>query len=190
MKAQKLGLILGINMVAACLMMQGCKATRPGGSVPPQPPPPNKPVISVTPAAPRPAPAAVSGTPVTEVQPIAPTTPPPATVQPAQPVEPPPSAVRTIKPLPPAPAPKAPKTKVAAAPAPATAAQPAAAAEYVVKPGDTLFLISKRTNYRQAAIVAANPGLNPDRLRVGQKLKMPGAVAAPAVATAAFQAAV
>lgn len=190
MKAQKLGLVLGINMVAACLMMQGCKATRPGGTVQPQPPPPNKPVISVTPAAPRTAPAAVPGTQVAEVQPIASATPPPDTVQPAQPVvtQPAvtqPSAVRTIKPLPPAPAPKAPKTKVAAAPAPAPAAQPAAAAEYVVKPGDTLFLISKRTNYRQAAIVAANPGLNPDRLRVGQKLKMPGAVAAPAVAKAA-----
>ena len=26
MKAQKLGLVLGINMVAACLMMQGCAA--------------------------------------------------------------------------------------------------------------------------------------------------------------------
>ena len=45
---------------------------------------------------------------------------------------------------------------------------------YVVKPGDTLFLISKRTNFRQAEILAANPGLRSDRLRVGQKLKLPG----------------
>ena len=64
MKAQKLGLVLGINMVAACLMMQGCKATRPGGTIPPSQPPPNKPVISVTPAAPRPAPVVAPETPV------------------------------------------------------------------------------------------------------------------------------
>ena len=47
-----------------------------------------------------------------------------------------------------------------------------------MKPGDTLFLISKRTNYRQSSIIAANPGLNANRLRVGQKLKLPGAAAA------------
>ena len=96
--------------------------------------------------------------------------------------------MRDIKPLPPPP-PKTPKPKAKPAAKPATApvAAPAdAPAEYVVKSGDTLFLISKRTNYRQAAILAANPGLNPKRLRVGQKLKMPGAVAAaPAVAKVA-----
>ena len=30
MKVQKLGLVLGMNMAAACLVLQGCKATRPG----------------------------------------------------------------------------------------------------------------------------------------------------------------
>ena len=93
------------------------------------------------------------------------------------PPPPAPSAVRTVKKLPTVP-PKAPKAKPAAASVKAAATSAdAASSEYIVKPGDTLFLISKRTNYRQSAIVAANPGLNPNRLRVGQKLNLPGAVA-------------
>ena len=193
MNVQKLGLVLGVNMVAACLMMQGCAApgsakagksasttVRTGTSLPPSSPsdkpiitvtPPNRPVQPVVPPAPEP--------PVVTPQP---TTPPPVAVA-DKPVVSQPSSVRTVKALPP-PASKKPKAKKpAAAPAAAATAQPAAATtEYVVKPGDTLFLISKRTNYRQSAIIAANPGLKPERLRVGQKIKMPGAVAAPAVA--------
>jgi len=193
MKAQKLGLVLGINMAAACLVMQGCKATKPGKPVPSTP---ERPVITMMPTAPRPPRPAPVGEPVTKptVEPIQPVVapqppppPPPAPVVADQPVVSRPSSVRKVKALPPAPPKhvKKPKTKPAAATAPAGTAstQPAATAtEYVVKPGDTLFLISKRTNYRQSAIVAANPGLNPDRLRVGQKIKMPGAIAAPAAA--------
>ena len=186
MNMQKLGLVLGVNMVAACLMMQGCaapdseKAKRQGGySLPP-----NKPVITVTPAAPRTTPvvAPVTEPTVAPVQPVVTTTQPPpsAPVVADQPVVSKPSSVRKVSALPPKPAPKKPKVKPAAAPAPSAATT----TEYVVKPGDTLFLISKRTNYRQSAIVAANPGLTPDRLRVGQKIKMPGAIAAPAVAKA------
>ena len=177
MKAQKLGLVLGINMVAACLMMQGCKATKPGGPVPPSRP--NEPVITVKPG-PRPGPRVVQTPSAAQVQPV-------VTSQPVEPAPAPqaqPSSVPTVRALPPAPAPKAPKTKSAAAPASAAAAP---SAEYVVKPGDTLFLISKRTNYRQDAILAVNPSLNADpkrTLRVGQKIKLPGAVAAPAVAKA------
>lgn len=189
MKAQKLGLVLGINIAAACLMLQGCKAKQGGKG---QTPPPTDRVTVISRPAPasRPVPAAVA--PVVEPQALPPQpiqqepmiveTPPPAPVVRDVPPPPPPapSAVRTVKKLPTAPA-KAPKAKPAAASVKA-AATPADAAsnEYIVKPGDTLFLISKRTNYRQAAIVAANPGLNPNRLRVGQKLNLPGAVAAPA----------
>lgn len=193
MKAQKLGLVLGINMAAACLVMQGCKATKPGKPVPSTP---ERPVITVTPAAPRTTPVVA---PVTEptVEPAQPTvTPTPTYVVADQPSVSRPSSVRKVKALPPTPAPKPPKppkkpkTKPAAATTLAPAAQQPAATttEYVVKPGDTLFLISKRTNYRQDAIVAANPGLKPDRLRVGQKIKMPGAIAAPSVAKAATKA--
>ena len=87
--------------------------------------------------------------------------------------------MRTVKALP-APAPKSPKVKSAAAAVPA-----GATTEYVVKPGDTIFLISKRTNFRQDAIIAANPGLKPDRLRVGQKIKLPGAAVAKSAASEA-----
>lgn len=45
--------------------------------------------------------------------------------------------------------------------------------EYVVEPGQTLSLIAKGFDTTIAKIVAANPGLKPDRLRVGQKLIIP-----------------
>ena len=35
MKAQTLGLVLGMNMAVACLMMQGCKAVKPAKDLPP-----------------------------------------------------------------------------------------------------------------------------------------------------------
>jgi len=181
MKAQKLGLVLGINMAAACLMLQGCKATKPGGQVPP--PPPSATTDRTITVISSPVQRPVAQPAVTVAPPVTTTVAPPAIPE-VKPVEVAPSAVRTIKPLPPAAPPKVSKSTLAAAPAPAAAS--AAAAEYVVKPGDTLFLISKRTNYRQSAILAANPGLKPDRIRVGQKLKLPGAAApAPAVAKAA-----
>ena len=69
-----------------------------------------------------------------------------------------------------------------------TAQDTPSANEYVIKPGDTLFLISKRTNYRPSAIIAANPGLKADHLRVGQKIKLPGVVAAKAKAEAEAEA--
>ena len=196
MKAQKLGLVLGINMMAVCLTMQGCKATKTGKPAPQQPQPQQTQTITVisSPAA-RNAPVVA---PVVEpqvvqqpAQPVAVVSTLPPPVEPAPvvqtpPAPPPPAApvaktqVREIKPLPPTP-PKTPKAKAKPAAAPA-----AETPEYVVKSGDTLFLISKRTNYRQSAILAANPGLNPNRLRVGQKIKMPGALAAaPVVAKVA-----
>lgn len=191
MKAQKLGLVLGINMIAVCLTMQGCKATKPGKPAPRRTEPTQTITVISTPAARKPpvvAPVEEPQVAPQPAQPVAVVTPlPPPEPAPVVPVAKPQSSVREIKPLPPPP-PKTPKPKAKpaakpAATAPATAAAPA---EYVVKSGDTLFLISKRTNYRQSAIMAANPGLNPQRLRVGQKLKMPGAVAAaPAVAKVA-----
>ena len=200
MKAQKLGLVLGINMMAVCLTMQGCKATKTGKPAPRQPQPHQTITVissSATRNAPVVAPVAEPQVVQQPVQPVAvvSTLPPPVEPAPVEPVPvvntppaPPPAApvaktrssVREIKPLPPTP-PKTPKAKAKPAAAPA-----AETSEYVVKSGDTLFLISKRTNYRQTAILAANPGLNPDRLRVGQKIKMPGALAAaPAVAKVA-----
>ena len=204
MKAQKLGLVLGINMIAVCLTMQGCKATKPGKPAPRRTEPTQTITVISTPATSKPQVvtpveepqvAPQPAQPVAVVAPLPPPPPEPAPVvvappapAPVVPVAKPKSSVRDIKPLPPPP-PKAPKHKAKPAAKPAAApvaASAAAPAEYVVKSGDTLFLISKRTNYRQAAILAANPGLNPKRLRVGQKIKMPGAIAAaPAVAKVA-----
>jgi LysM repeat protein len=44
---------------------------------------------------------------------------------------------------------------------------------YVVAPGDTLSKIAKKFATRVDAIEAENPGLDPARLRVGQKVKIP-----------------
>ena len=76
----------------------------------------------------------------------------------------------------------APAAVPAAAPAPA-AAKPAPAAapggEYVVKNGDALERIARRFKTTTKAIREAN-GLKSDTIRVGQKLKIPGAAAAAA----------
>ena len=81
------------------------------------------------------------------------------------------------------PAPAAPATKPAAAAAPKQAPsptqEPAAAAgakTYTIKPGDNLWKISKEvygdaTKYTR--IIEANPGLNPDNMKVGTKIVIP-----------------
>jgi nucleoid-associated protein YgaU len=51
--------------------------------------------------------------------------------------------------------------------------------EYTIKAGDTLFNIataaygSSNANAGVAAIEAANPGINPNDLQVGQEIKIP-----------------
>jgi LysM repeat protein len=56
----------------------------------------------------------------------------------------------------------------------AAAATPTPGARiYVVKPGDTLFQIARDNGTTVEAIVAANPGLNPDTLAVGMELRLP-----------------
>jgi len=92
--------------------------------------------------------------------------------------------VTDIAPLPPtpvyAPAPIQP-VQPAAAPAVATAAEPVTAAAtvggaYTVKRGDTLYKIA-REHYGDGKawnrIAAANPGLSPSTLKVGQKITLP-----------------
>ena len=163
MKAQKLGLVLGMNMAVACLVMQGCKAVKPVKDLPPpetttveSSTAPTVSEIATEPDAPAP------GVPGAGVQ---------------QETMPTPPATRTVSKLPPPPAPK----KPAAAPAaPAAGATPAAApVVHVVKRGEVLSGISKKYNVKMSAIVAANPGLNPNRIRIGQKLNIPGGTAAP-----------
>jgi LysM repeat protein len=54
----------------------------------------------------------------------------------------------------------------------------AAASEYVVVKGDSLWKIAKKNAVTVKAIEAANPGIDPAKLKVGQKLSIPGATSA------------
>jgi nucleoid-associated protein YgaU len=63
-----------------------------------------------------------------------------------------------------------------AAGAPAAAPAVAGAGNYTVKKGDTLYSIAKArygNGNQYARIVSANPGLTPERLKVGQTIAIP-----------------
>lgn len=156
MKVQKLGLVLGMNMAAACLVLQGCKATRPGTDNLPPPVVDPGPATRIETIPATPSEPSVTVTP--EVKPL----PPPA-------VATPPAKVAEVKPLPPPPAPK--KHPKAVAPV-------AGGSTVVVQRGDTLSGICVRHRVKMSAVVAANPGLNPNHIRVGQKIVLPGAAVA------------
>ncbi|MBR1588775.1 MAG: LysM peptidoglycan-binding domain-containing protein [Kiritimatiellae bacterium] len=152
-----------MNMAAACLVLQGCKANRTGKELPPPEvmtidrpagQPTQEPTVTEIEATP-PAPSATVPAPRHETMPPAPTT-------------------RTVKALPPPARPAEAKR-----PAVASASAPAAVTVHTVKKGDLLSSISRKYNVKMSAIVAANPGINPDRIRIGQKLNIPGSAAAP-----------
>jgi len=215
MKAQKLGLVLGMNMaVAACMMMQGCKANKAKTDLPPE----STTVVAAAPAdngavATTPSLAPTATTPTTVATTPADGTPSGVVIEPGTPdqptataptttPQPQPSNVRTVPALPPVgkPAPAKPAARPAVTSTPAgtkpTAAATAPAATsaagglvYTVKPGDQLFAVSRRYNVRMDAIKKANPGLNPDRIRVGQKITIPGVAAPAATAVATVPAA-
>jgi peptidoglycan endopeptidase LytE len=69
------------------------------------------------------------------------------------------------------------------------AAPPPSSAPYVVQPGDTLSAIAARFGTTVAALAAANGLANPNRIRVGQTLRVPAALAPGALATASASAA-
>ena len=64
--------------------------------------------------------------------------------------------------------------KVAAAPKASSgkSATPAGPGEYVVAKGDNLGSIAKKSGISLKAIQDLNPGVNPNRLQIGQKLKV------------------
>lgn len=157
MKVQKLGLVLGMNMAAACLVLQGCKATRPGTDNLPPPVVVPGPATRIETIPATPSEPSVTVTP--EVKPL----PPPA-------VATPPAKVAEVKPLPPPP--PAPKKH------PKAVAPVAGGSTVVVQRGDTLSGICVRHRVKMSAVVAANPGLNPNHIRVGQKIVLPGAAVA------------
>jgi LysM repeat protein len=59
--------------------------------------------------------------------------------------------------------------------APTSQASSACGSEYVISSGDTLGKVAKRCGHSVAEIVKANAGINPNAIRVGQRIAMPGA---------------
>ena len=55
------------------------------------------------------------------------------------------------------------------------AATVACTSPYTVQKGDWIYKIARACNLTPQSIIAANPGINPNRLEVGQKLNLPGA---------------
>ena len=47
---------------------------------------------------------------------------------------------------------------------------------YLIQPGDTLFQLAQRFQTTVPAIIALNPGLDPNNLRIGQTVCIPEAV--------------
>ncbi|NLW22922.1 MAG: LysM peptidoglycan-binding domain-containing protein [Tissierellia bacterium] len=52
---------------------------------------------------------------------------------------------------------------------------PAGSFAYVIRPGDTLFLLANRFGTTVNAIMALNPGINPNNLQIGQRICIPTA---------------
>ena len=203
MKAQKLGLVLGMNMAVACMMMQGCKANKAQSDLPPD-------TTTVVATAPADATAATTA-PADVAADVAVDTPAPAVdnsaagaaptassgvvIEKPTYVETPPapSRVPTVGKLPPVGSKPVATTKpVATGSSAGTAPTVSAPADtgfvYTVKPGDQLFAVSRKYNVRMDAIKRANPGLNPDKIRIGQKITIPG-VTGPAATVAGTSAA-
>ena len=122
MNRQVMRVVAGANLVAGCLLLQGCgmfgkktdtaATTVPGGEQPP-----------------------------VEVQPVEPATP-------ALPVE--------------------------SAPAELPAVQ--ATTPYTIQKGDTLSSVAYKYSLRWQDVVAVNPGISPNKLRIGQTIQLPGQV--------------
>jgi LysM repeat protein len=82
-------------------------------------------------------------------------------------------------------APGAPKSEAPSRPAPAappaarperptsTAPEKSAARTHLVAPGETFLALARRYGVSYSALLAANPGLDPDRIRPGQTLRLP-----------------
>ncbi len=56
---------------------------------------------------------------------------------------------------------------------------PAGSFSYTIRSGDTLWVLAQRYNTTVAAIMAINPGINPNNLVVGQMICIPGGVTPP-----------
>ena len=173
-------MLLGVNLAVASVLMQGCKATKPRGG---EQPPPDRPVAQQRPAQ-QPAPKTAAQHDI-EAKPYTEAKAQPQTV--AKPQTPPsaqPQAQQATAQTP------ADKTAQGATARPA---QPQAEAkalpppepeytEYIVKRGDILSRICVKHGIKQRDVLKLNPGLNPNLLYVGKKIRLPITSAAPAAA--------
>ncbi|AEE97218.1 LysM peptidoglycan-binding domain-containing protein [Mahella australiensis] len=57
---------------------------------------------------------------------------------------------------------------------------PSGSFAYTIKAGDTFWKLAKTYNTTVAAIQAANPGVNPNKLQIGQVICIPGSNTPPA----------
>lgn len=65
-------------------------------------------------------------------------------------------------------------TVTTATPIAPTAVAAACASPYTVKQGDWIYKIARECKLDPRAVIAANPGINPNRLTPGQKINLPG----------------
>jgi len=147
-------MLLGVNLAVAAVFMQGCKATKPRGVTPPPPP--------ATPAAQQPA------------QPAAPKTAVQHDIETSRYTEPSKPIATTHAPPPPPPAATKPKAEK-----PLPPPEPEYT-EYTVQKGDILSRICAKRGIRQRDVLKLNPGLNPNLLYVGKKIRLPIAAGASA----------
>jgi LysM repeat protein len=154
--------VLGVSVTSLLVMLfQGCERKQPVADNNPPPVDTNPAVASSAPSGPD-----ISSNPVAS----APTSNPVAAAPPGiATVVPPPAPI-----IPPAP------------PAPATPPTPdvSAGSTYEVAAGDTLAKIAKKNGVTLKALEAANPGVDPKKLKVKQKLNLPGEASPAASASA------
>ncbi len=63
---------------------------------------------------------------------------------------------------------------------------PSGSFAYTIKAGDTLYLLAIRYNTTVNAILAINPGINPNNLQIGQVICIPGSAPQPGCPTGSF----
>ncbi len=164
-------MLLGVNLAVASVLMQGCKATKPRGG---EQPPSDRPAAQQQPAQ-QPAPKTAAQHDIETRPYTGPKAQPQTTARP----QPPPAQPQAQ----PAPA-QTPADKTAQG-ATAKPAQPQAEAkvlpppepeytEYTVKRGDILSRICVKYGIKQRDVLKLNPGLDPNRLFVGKKIRLPG----------------
>ena len=171
-------MLLGVNLAVASVLMQGCKATKPrGGEQPPQ----SRPAAQQRPAQ-QTAPKTAAQHDIEATRYVEPKAQPQTAAKPQTPPAQPQTSAQPQTPAQQQPAQPADKTAQGATAKPA---QPQADAkalpapepeytEYVVKRGDMLSRICAKHGIKQRDVLKLNPGLDPNRLFAGKKIRLPG----------------